>query len=198
MELVEGLKESSKYALDGYAGFEILDNPFLTAESELVQGWFTGSRLFHKKDACATVQLAYHGTYSDAVIRKICRQGFDPARRHCQGLGPGEYFGTSPQVAAEFAATTNILIATLVISCPVSRLRNLGKILIVNNPSDRKITFCLPVFVIKYFKTSTHIPNTTPMPFTMDPTEEGQVALHLLSSAAKFEEPLPNANFVEA
>lgn len=160
MVLVKTLRESSLNALDGYARFEVSENPYLSSDSDLIDSWLKGSKLFKGAYDHSCVQLAYHGTYSDLVIRKICKQGFDPLRRRCQGLGPGEYFGTSPQTALEFAGATNTLIATLVVSSPVTRLRNMGRILIVNNPHNRSITFCLPIFTIKYFKAP---PDPTPI-----------------------------------
>lgn len=130
---------------------EVTPNPHLSPSSALFNAWQRGcalSKTITKGQEEAL--LVFHGTHCDWNIHNICQNGFDPSRRHSQGLGSGEYFHATCAGALNYSAGTNTVIATLVLVSPFTKLRNNNTIAVVNNPPDPIITFSLPIFTIHY------------------------------------------------
>ena len=99
--------------------------------------------------ALPSTLFAWHGTSSEAAIQSICHNGFDPTRRSGQAYGTGEYFGQTAEVSHGYAnGTSRMIVAQLVQGPHTTKHGNFCYV--VNNPTDWKMSFCLPVLVVTY------------------------------------------------
>jgi hypothetical protein len=97
------------------------------------------------------VVIGYHGTDGGAAT-KILQEGFDPAKRGQTGqqYGDGEYFDFDFQHSPNYASRygTGAIVVTL-IAVPAALASSVltvnDTMIIVNNPTDGKTTFCLPM-----------------------------------------------------
>jgi hypothetical protein len=132
--------------------FDLFPNPHLDADSRLYKAWLSGSRLLNSTSASTTIQVGYHGTYNENNVDSIMRNGFDPSKRRTQGYGPGEYFGTRPETSKIHSAGTNMIIATVIISSPLTKVVKYQHppVIVVNNPPTSEATMCLPLVLISW------------------------------------------------
>jgi hypothetical protein len=90
--------------------------------------------------------IGFHGTKSVEALRDILTNGFDPSRRCGQALGRGEYFGRDPTVAACYDSLQCITVNLLLhVPAVITNRANTSQIVVVDNPTDRSETFCLPI-----------------------------------------------------
>lgn len=111
----------------------------------------------------ANTLFAWHGTSSDEAIVSICHYGFDPARRSGQAYGTGEYFGQTPDVSRGYARGTSRLIVALLLRGQQTTTHG-NFCYVVNNPTDWKMSFCLPVLVVTYGANKCQLPFITDFP----------------------------------
>ena len=117
-----------------YKGYEMLSQ---SLPPDLAKGFF-----------------AYHGTANQA-LGPICESGFDPKRRSGQAYGRGEYFGISAAVSHGYAQRggarqgfSQMIIAFLLRGPQTSTHGTYCYV--VDNPTDWKYAFCLPVLIVTY------------------------------------------------
>ena len=100
--------------------------------------------------------VAFHGTKSLYAVRSIFVNGFDPWRRTGQLMGPGEYFAKDISISEGYTGGTGLILASLILRvpnppsdcyCTMCRVVERGNVLVVNNPLDSSITYCLPIAV---------------------------------------------------
>jgi hypothetical protein len=127
-------------------------NPFVCttalAESPVLQKFwpaYVASRLSQIDGS----NFYWHGTRMPS-IEPICRDGFNPALRSGQALGPGEYFGRNSTVSHPFAHPDpqgrRHMLAVFILP---GHGRSHNDVLIVDNPRQGQ-SFCLPVSVVYY------------------------------------------------
>ena len=95
----------------------------------------------------------WHGS-SEAGVKGICVQGFDPKRRGNavgQVHGPGEYFGiiaSHSKWYVERAGSCHMILTFAIqskISCTIP-----NKCYVINNDVNWRTSYCLPLFVLSY------------------------------------------------
>jgi hypothetical protein len=90
--------------------------------------------------------IGFHGTKSVEALRDILTNGFDPSRRAGQALGRGEYFGRDPTIAAGYDCLQCITVNLLLhVPAVITNRANIGQVVVMDNPTDRSETFCLPI-----------------------------------------------------
>ncbi|KAL7718887.1 PARP catalytic domain-containing protein [Entamoeba marina] len=91
--------------------------------------------------------FCWHGS-SEAGIRGICQQGFDPKRRAGQACGRGEYFGGTPQVSEGYSTSHHAthMILCYVLKSNITKQYDWG--LVVDNPVDWSYSMCLPLLIV--------------------------------------------------
>ena len=95
--------------------------------------------------------FAWHGTNSEAGVVGICHTGFDPSRRRGQAYGRGEYFGQNVTTSHSYAGGSCRMIVAFLLK--VSETSTHGNFCyVVDNPTDFKLAYNLPVLVITYLK----------------------------------------------
>ncbi|CAF1391124.1 unnamed protein product [Adineta ricciae] len=100
--------------------------------------------------------FGFHGTSAKAV-ESICYFGFDPSRRSGQVYGSGEYFGVKATISHGYSIKDNplsesyMMLVAYVMKCDRVKTHK-DFCYVVNNPTDWKTAFNLPVAVITYGK----------------------------------------------
>lgn len=94
-------------------------------------------------------EFAFHGSPNVTNVQSICWDGLDPARRRGQAYGPGEYFSTDATVSSSYAGSSGYLTVFLLTKGPHNTTAN-DTYRIVNNPTDGKTAYCIPIGVIDY------------------------------------------------
>ncbi|CAJ1397892.1 unnamed protein product [Effrenium voratum] len=97
----------------------------------------------------ANSEFAWHGTRSAANVMSICWDNLDPQRRSGQAYGRGEYFSTNASVSDSYAGSTGYLILFLLLRGARNTACN-GNYRVVDNPTDGRTMYCLPVGVVDY------------------------------------------------
>jgi hypothetical protein len=111
---------------------------------------------------------AWHGT-AEGAIGAICDTGFSPKFRSGQACGPGEYFGTHPNVSLGYArGSSRLILAYIVNSSLVKHVPNFCYV--VKNPEDWSYSYCMPLLVASFGKD-----NSAP-PFIMREHIQGPAA----------------------
>lgn len=97
--------------------------------------------------------FAWHGT-AEAAIGPICDTGFSPKFRSGQAYGPGEYFGTHPNVSLGYAkGSSRLILAYILQSSQVKHVPDFCYVVL--NPSDWSFSYCLPLLVVTFNNSST-------------------------------------------
>jgi hypothetical protein len=97
---------------------------------------------------------AWHGTGDSGVV-PICDSGFDPNRRSGQVYGPGEYFGITSNTSKGYARNSGVLILCYIYNGKPELIKTQGKFCyVVNNPTCWSYSYCLPLMVFSYAKTT--------------------------------------------
>ena len=89
-------------------------------------------------------ELVFHGTQAPSA-RAILEHGFDPAKRAGQTYGPGEYFGELRIAQGYDKGAMLVCLVFTAASGVVKRASSEPKIIVVNNPTDRSETHCVPL-----------------------------------------------------
>ncbi|GAB1226766.1 hypothetical protein ENUP19_0305G0008 [Entamoeba nuttalli] len=93
--------------------------------------------------------FAWHGS-SEAGVKGICQEGFDPKRRSGQSYGIGEYFGVTAKDSGSYLKeNSNHMILTFISSKQFNRICN-NFCYVINNPLDWSYSYCLPLFIVSY------------------------------------------------
>jgi hypothetical protein len=95
--------------------------------------------------------VGFHGTRSVDSAISIAAEGFDPARRSGQALGPGEYFGRHPSTAYEYDMLGGLALVVLLLrdGNVVTNRDDVTRVVVMRNPMSRQDgTYCLPVGLI--------------------------------------------------
>ena len=109
-------------------------------------------------------EYLWHGT-AGSNIADICENGFDPSKRRGQAHGPGEYFSPNSNFSdgyshADASGCKRMLLCS-VLPGPHTQKAD-ENIVVVNNPADRRLSYCLPVCVVTYSTTSEHLRYVSP------------------------------------
>lgn len=92
--------------------------------------------------------FAFHGSSENAII-PICQEGFDPKKRSGQVHGPGEYFGVNADISYGYCKNGNLMIISYILNG--SFVKKVDKFCyVVNNPTDKKFTYSIPVLVVNF------------------------------------------------
>ncbi len=110
--------------------------------------------------------FAYHGCPFQAILT-ICQNGFDPKRRSGQAYGRGEYFGVTASISHGYSQKggsqqgfSQMVIAYLLRCTQITTKENFCYV--VDNPTDWKYAFNLPVLIVTYGQTSSNQPSPFP------------------------------------
>jgi len=105
--------------------------------------------------------FAWHATPSEAGVTGISDEGFDPKRRSGQVFGPGEYFAKTNTYSHGYAKGLGRMFVAYVLKNPAPTTEEVHYV--VNNPLDWGLSFCVPIAVVSYGKT-TSSPTFKPHP----------------------------------
>ncbi|BFU18360.1 hypothetical protein EHI8A_063540 [Entamoeba histolytica HM-1:IMSS-B] len=122
-------------------------NSFITQHCPCIERFLDGMKRVHFISVNESGFFCWHGT-SDASIKSICREGFDPMRRTGQSYGRGEYFGKTANISMTYCKGNYHLILCYVLKSDKVKKIDLGYV--VDNPSDWSYSYCLPLLVITY------------------------------------------------
>ena len=132
------------------------ENPYLKKHCKSLTRFYNGiSTLGHSRPLdLAKGFFAYHGTAFQGIV-PICKDGFDPKRRSGQAYGRGEYFGVTASVSHGYCQKggsqsefSQMIIAFILRCTQVTTKGNFCYV--VDNPTDWKYAFNLPVLVVTY------------------------------------------------
>ncbi|BFU18232.1 hypothetical protein CL6EHI_006850 [Entamoeba histolytica] len=92
--------------------------------------------------------FAFHGS-SEAAVRSICENGFDPTKRQAKD---GDYFGINSTTSGHpsyMKGGSNHMMLVFISSKKFNTVIS-GCCYRVNNPTDCSYSYCLPLFIISY------------------------------------------------
>ena len=144
------------------------ENPYLEKNYKSLRRFYKGVQTLSQSlpPDLAKGFFAYHGT-AHAALGPICESGFDPKRRAGQAYGRGEYFGISAGVSHGYAQRGGTregfsqMIIAFLLRGPQTSTHG-AYCYVVDNPTDWKYAFNLPVLVVTYGQMSVNQP--TPFP----------------------------------
>ncbi|CAF2799448.1 unnamed protein product [Rotaria sp. Silwood2] len=132
------------------------ENPYLEKGYKSSRRFYKGVKMLGQSlpPDLAKGFFAYHGTGYKA-LGPICENGFDPKRRSGQAYGRGEYFGVSAAVSHGYSQKdgaqqyfSQMIIAFLLRGPQTSTHGTFCYV--VDNPTDWKYAFNLPVLLVTY------------------------------------------------
>ena len=107
-----------------------------------------------KKNVSASLgRFGWHGTATMDNVLTICSEGWDPSKRNGQQYGQGEYFAHRADTSFSYAKSTDVLIVAFILE---GSWLNDTTHLVVDNPTNNKDSYVVPVGVVAY--------NGTPCP----------------------------------
>ena len=101
-----------------------------------------------KKNVSASLgRFGWHGTATMDNVLTICSEGWDPSKRSGQVYGKGEYFAHRADTSFLYAKSTDVLIVAFMLE---GSWLNDTTHLVVDNPTNNKDSYVVPVGVVAY------------------------------------------------